>query len=103
MSTVCKLSELESGVAKKVLVDGVDVALVLIEEELFAIADTCSHANISLSDGLVWCDTKQIECMKHGSAFSLVTGHPDTLPATQPVAVYSARVENGDVIVEAKK
>ena len=103
MTVVAKFSELESGTAHKVMVDGVAVAVVRIEDEVFAIADTCSHADISLSLGMVWCDTKQIECIKHGSAFNLVTGHPDTFPATQPVAVYSAKVVNDEVIVESQK
>jgi nitrite reductase/ring-hydroxylating ferredoxin subunit len=103
MTVVAKFSELESGTAHKVMVDGVPVAVVRIEDEVFAIADTCSHADISLSLGMVWCDSKQIECIKHGSAFNLVTGQPDTFPATQPVAVYSAKVVNDEVIVESQK
>jgi nitrite reductase/ring-hydroxylating ferredoxin subunit len=103
MTVVAKFSELESGTAHKIMVDGVPVAVVRIEDEVFAIADTCSHADISLSLGMVWCDTKQIECIKHGSAFNLVTGQPDTFPATQPVAVYSAKVVNDEVIVESEK
>ncbi len=103
MTVVAKFSELESGTAHKVMVDGVAVAVVRIEDEVFAIADTCSHADISLSLGMVWCETKQIECSKHGSAFNLVTGQPDTFPATQPVAVYSAKVVNDEVIVESQK
>ena len=103
MTVVAKFYELESGTAHKVMVDGVPVAVVRIEDEVFAIADTCSHADISLSLGMVWCETKQIECIKHGSAFNLVTGQPDTFPATQPVAVYSAKVVNDEVIVESQK
>ena len=103
MTVVAKFSELESGTAHKVMVDGVAIAVVRIEDEVFAIADTCSHADISLSLGMVWCETKQIECIKHGSAFNLVTGQPDTFPATQPVAVYSAKVVNDEVIVESQK
>ena len=103
MTVVAKFSELESGTAHKVMVDGVPVAVVRIEDEVFAIADTCSHADISLSLGMVWCETKQIECIKHGSAFNMVTGQPDTFPATQPVAVYSAKVVNDEVIVESQK
>ena len=103
MTVVAKFSELESGTAHKVMVEGVAVAVVRIEDEVFAIADTCSHADISLSLGMVWCETKQIECIKHGSAFNLVTGQPDTFPATQPVAVYSTKVVNDEVIVESQK
>jgi len=103
MSTnVGKFDDLASGTAKRVIVDGVAVAVVRIEDEVFAIADKCSHADISLSEGMVWCESKQIECIKHGSAFSLETGEPDTLPATQPVAVYRAEIVNGDVVVSSQ-
>jgi 3-phenylpropionate/trans-cinnamate dioxygenase ferredoxin subunit len=102
MTNIGKLSEFESGVAKKVKVDGVAVAVVRIDDEIFAIADKCSHADVSLSDGVVWCETKQLECIKHGSAFNLVTGVPDTLPATQPVAVYEVSVVNDEVNVSLK-
>jgi len=102
MTNIGKFSEFESGVAKKVKVDGVVVAVVRIDDEIFAIADKCSHADVSLSDGVVWCETKQLECIKHGSAFNLVTGVPDTLPATQPVAVYEVSVVNDEVNVSLK-
>ena len=39
------------------------------------------------SEGDVDCDEKLIECWKHGSAFSLETGEPESLPATKPVPV----------------
>ena len=104
MSTnIGKFSDLAHGTATRVVVDGTAVAVVRIDDSVYAIADRCSHADVSLSDGMVWCESKQIECIKHGSAFSLETGEPDTLLATQPVAVFHAEVVNGDVIVSAKE
>ncbi len=100
MTVVCKFDELETGTAKRFDVDGTPVAVVRIDDEVFAIGDICSHANVSLSDGEVWCETKQLECPRHSSAFSLVTGVPETLPATQPVPVYVVRVVDGKVDVE---
>jgi len=50
--------------------------------------------------GEVLCDTKEIECIRHASSFSLETGKPNTLPATQPVPVYVASVDNGEVFIE---
>ena len=100
MTEVCKFDELESGTAKRFEVNGVPVAVVRIDDEVFAIGDICSYANVSLSDGEVWCETKQLECPRHSSAFSLVTGVPETLPATQPVPVYVATVVDGQVNVE---
>lgn len=101
--TVCAFDELKSGEARRVMVGKTPVAVVRIENDVYAIGDTCSHADVSLSAGVVWCETKQIECIKHGSAFSLETGEPDTLPATQPVAVFHASVVDGQVVVEVKE
>lgn len=97
---VFPLAELESGTARRVEVAGVPVAVVRIADDVYAISDICSHAHVSLSGGPVWCDERQIECPKHGSTFSLVTGEPSTLPATQPVPVYSASVVDGHVVVD---
>lgn len=103
MTIVCRLDEIEAGTAKKVVVDGKAVALVRIDDDVYAIGDVCSHANVSLSDGgEVWCEEKQLECPKHGSAFSLITGQPNTFPATQPVGVFDARVVDGAVHVSVK-
>ncbi|MFZ9394081.1 MAG: Rieske 2Fe-2S domain-containing protein [Ilumatobacteraceae bacterium] len=97
-----RFDSLENGKAVHAEVDGVPVAVVRIDDEVFAVHDRCSHADVRLSDGLVWCETKQIECIRHGSAFSLESGHPDTLPATQPVAVYAVSVTDGEVVVNVK-
>lgn len=101
MSTVvCAFADLADGSATRFEVAGRMVAVIRIGDDVYAIGDTCSHADVSLSEGQVWCDTKEIECVRHGSAFSLVTGEPNTLPATQPVPVFVAKVVNGMVEVE---
>jgi 3-phenylpropionate/trans-cinnamate dioxygenase ferredoxin subunit len=97
--TVCELSELAQCQARRFVVAGVPVAVVRIDDVVHAIGDICSHANVSLSEGEVWCDEREIECPKHGSTFSLLTGEPATLPATQPVPVYLAEVVDGSVVV----
>ena len=97
-----RLDELENGKAVHVDIEGVPVAVVRVDDEVFAVHDLCSHADVRLSEGLVWCETKQIECIRHGSAFSLETGHPDTLPATQPVATYPVSINDGVVTVNVK-
>ena len=65
----------------------------------YVVDDECSHADYSLSEGDVWVEECEIECPKHGSTFSLVSGEPQTLPATRPVAVYPVRVVDDDVMV----
>ena len=102
MTVVARFDDLAPGTATKVDVNGTAVALVRIGDDVYAIGDMCSHANVSLSDGEVWCDEKQLECPRHSSAFSLETGVPATLPATQPVPVFDVTIVNGDVIVEVR-
>ena len=99
-TVVCALTDLAPGSAKRFDVAGRAVAIVRIDDDVYAIGDVCSHADVSLSEGEVWCDTKELECWKHGSAFSLETGEPQTLPATQPVPVFVVRHVDGDVIVD---
>jgi 3-phenylpropionate/trans-cinnamate dioxygenase ferredoxin subunit len=99
MTIVCSFDEITDGGVRKVDVEGVPVSVVRIGSDVYALADTCTHANVSLADGEVWCDELELECPKHGSAFSLATGEPSTLPATQPVEVYDAEVVDGSVVV----
>jgi nitrite reductase/ring-hydroxylating ferredoxin subunit len=64
-----------------------------------ALGDRCSHANVSLALGEVDADDRTIECWKHGSAFSLESGQPQSLPAVKPVPVYQVTLEGDDVVV----
>ena len=98
-SETIALDDLAPGTAKRLVIDGVAVAVVRIDDDVYAIGDVCSHANVSLSEGEVWCDEREIECPKHGSTFSLTTGEPETLPATQPVPVFRTEVEGGKVTI----
>src|SRR5262245_3989411 len=97
---LCGPDDLAPGEARRFDVDGCPVALVRCEDGYHAIGDTCSHADFSLSEGEVDLDDCTIECWKHGSAFNLVTGEPESLPATKPVPVYVVRVEDDGVHVE---
>ena len=97
---LCPFAELTPGGASRFDVDGRPVAVVRIGDDVYAIGDTCTHGEVSLSEGEVWCDELELECWKHGSTFSLLTGEPQTLPATVPVPVYVARVVDGMVEVD---
>jgi 3-phenylpropionate/trans-cinnamate dioxygenase ferredoxin subunit len=97
---LCAVSEVEPNTAKRFDVAGHRIALIRCDDEFYAIGDRCTHADISLSEGDVYCDRLEIECWKHGSTFSLVTGVPQSLPATQPTPVYPIEVRDGDVYVQ---
>ena len=94
------LDDLTSGSARKVEAGRAVIALVRIDDDVYAIGDRCTHADISLSEGEVDCDDRTLECWKHGSTFSLADGHPETLPATKAVPTYTVRVEDGRILVD---
>jgi 3-phenylpropionate/trans-cinnamate dioxygenase ferredoxin subunit len=97
---LCAVGDLAPGEARRFDVDGHRIALIRIGDDFYAIGDRCTHADISLAEGEVYEDTREIECWKHGSTFSLVTGEPQSLPATQPTPTYEVTVEGDDVLVE---
>jgi 3-phenylpropionate/trans-cinnamate dioxygenase ferredoxin subunit len=99
-TVVCRANDVPDGDALRVDVDGFPVCVVHIGDEWYAIGDTCSHAEFSLSEGDVWSDEREIECPKHGAMFSLRTGEPLTLPATRPVPTFAVRIEGDDVVLE---
>ncbi|MDQ1395972.1 MAG: 3-phenylpropionate/trans-cinnamate dioxygenase ferredoxin component [Acidimicrobiaceae bacterium] len=96
---LCAVHELKSGSARRFDHGRHRIALVRIGDDFYAIGDRCSHADYSLAEGEVYERDKSIECWKHGSNFSLVTGEPQTLPATKPVPVYEVQVVGDDVNV----
>jgi len=99
---VCSLDELPAVGAVQVEIAGLKLAIVRDSaSEIHAIDDTCSHANVSLSEGDV--EGAEIECWLHGSRFDLRSGKPTGLPAVTPIAVYPVKIDGGDVFVSVTK
>ena len=93
------MTDLKTNEAKRVVVNGTPIALVLDSAgDIHAIGDTCTHGDISLSEGFVEGET--LECWAHGSQFSLLTGKPLTLPAYEPVPVYSVELADGTIFID---
>lgn len=99
---VCAVDDLPAVGAVQTQIEGKLVAIVRDSAgEIHAIDDTCSHANVSLSEGDV--EETAIECWLHGSRFDLRSGKPIGLPATTPIAVYPVKIDGGDVFVSVTK
>jgi len=97
---LCATSDLDPGAVRRFDVGPHRIALVRIGDDFYAIGDTCSHEDYSLSEGEVLVEECELECPKHGSSFDLRSGEPRSLPATRPVPTYAVRVEGDDVVVE---
>ena len=99
---VCSVGELPQVGAVQAVVAGKKVAIVRDSVgDIHAIDDTCSHANVSLSEGDV--EAGEIECWLHGSRFDLRSGRPTGLPAITPIAVYPVKLDGDDVFVSVTK
>lgn len=95
---LCSVHDVAPGESRRFDLGTVSLAVVRIDDDWYAIGDTCTHQDISLSEGEVHTDDLELECWKHGSCFSLTTGEPSTLPATRPVPVYELRIDGEDVL-----
>jgi 3-phenylpropionate/trans-cinnamate dioxygenase ferredoxin component len=92
----CRLSDLPPGEGYRF--DGdTPIALFNVDGEIYAIDDTCSHQEASLSAG--WLEGHTVECPVHASRFDLRTGRPDGPPAKQSVRTYPVTVCEGVVHV----
>jgi 3-phenylpropionate/trans-cinnamate dioxygenase ferredoxin subunit len=101
---ICGVDEVPVGEVRRFEHDHRPFAVANLGDEGFRVVDAiCSHAHYFLDEGEVDPDFETIECPKHGSTFDLNTGRPRTLPATQPVEVFTAKVENDDVMIEVNQ
>lgn len=98
-SKVAELGSLAPGSLKRVMVGDVPVCLArLMDGQVFAIHDVCTHEDIELSDGEL--DGCEVECPMHGSRFDVRTGEVSGLPAQTPVQTFPTIVESDDIFLE---
>lgn len=95
---IAKINQIKDGEVKKFTVKNKVIAVSNVGGEFFAIDDTCSHAQCSLSRGVL--SGRELACPCHGSKFDVKTGNALTLPATQPVETYKVKVRGDDIMTE---
>ncbi len=92
------LSQLAESKPFRLEKSGKSICVVKVGQEVFAIDDTCSHSDASLSEGDV--QKFEIECWLHGAAFDVRTGEAVSMPATQSVKTYAVRVDGDSVTID---
>ncbi len=99
---LCRLEDVPDGCVRRFEPGGSELAVAVAncEGQLHAAVDNCSHEDYPLSEGEVFGDVCEIECLRHGSTFSLIDGEPQSLPATRPITILELEVADGDVFVE---
>lgn len=96
--TVGKADDIKEGEATAFQVSGEEVAVARSDGTLYAFNDICTHRRCNLAMGGE-IEGTTITCECHGSMFDMSTGEVVEGPATEPIATYEVREENGDLQV----
>jgi 3-phenylpropionate/trans-cinnamate dioxygenase ferredoxin subunit len=86
------------GIAIDRAVTGTDDDIALLRDDdgcVWALNNTCTHAEASLAEG--WVEDGYVECPLHSSKFCLKTGAVHGLPATIDAVVHRVEVSDGEI------
>jgi nitrite reductase/ring-hydroxylating ferredoxin subunit len=95
---VARAADVPPGQARLVEIGERRLALLNCAGTFYAVDDTCTHGQASLSDG--YLQGTEIECPLHQGRFDVRTGKAVWSPAFRPVKTYAVRVEGPDVLVD---
>ena len=103
MSAVDRCARLDdaapTATARRFDVDGHRVAVVRIGDDVYAIGDTLQpRRRLAVARARSTPTTREIECWKHGSSFSLVDRRARRAAGHPAVPVYDVAVVDGDVV-----
>lgn len=90
-------AQLEPGKMTCVEAGGQRILIANVDGILYAVDDTCTHEDASLSSGSLTGDL--VKCPLHGSRFSVRTGAPLEDPAEEPLRCYAVKINEGRVLI----
>lgn len=97
MQFAAKLGEVPNWGKKVVDVNGVQVLLVNVRNEIFACENECPHQGSPLNGGIVK-DGPTLSCPRHGYRFNLRTGACSDYPE-YTLKTYPVKVEGDDILI----
>ncbi|HET9385554.1 MAG TPA: chlorite dismutase family protein [Gemmatimonadales bacterium] len=96
---VGSLSDLPPGSAKRVYAANDAVALFNVNGTVYAVANRCTHARASLSEGTVDSSRCAVTCPWHEGVFSLETGQVLGGPPVHAVATYQVKIDGDTILI----
>jgi 3-phenylpropionate/trans-cinnamate dioxygenase ferredoxin subunit len=93
-----KLADLVENEPLAVAIDNEHIALYLLDGDVYATHNICTHQFALLSEG--YMEDGCIECPLHQGRFDIRTGAARCAPATTAVRTYGVRVEDGAIMVK---
>jgi 3-phenylpropionate/trans-cinnamate dioxygenase ferredoxin subunit len=97
---VCQTSEVPPDGMTAVEVSGKKILIANVQDTFYAMDDTCSHAQGSLSEGYLDVDECTVECPLHSAVFSLTSGEVLEPPAEDDLTRYDLTVEGDDIYID---
>jgi nitrite reductase/ring-hydroxylating ferredoxin subunit len=97
---VARLSDLEEEYPTRLKLGEREMALCLVEGEVFAIDNVCSHAFAFLSDG--YLEGHELFCPLHAGSFDVRTGEAVAAPCTVGLSVFPIKVEGDDIYMKVE-
>ncbi|QQN75282.1 non-heme iron oxygenase ferredoxin subunit [Croceicoccus sp. YJ47] len=98
----CNLDDLEEDEILLVEIEGHEkMAFYIVDGEVFATSDTCTHGEASLSeDGYI--DEGVVVCSWHDGAFDIRSGEACRHPCFEPIKTYKTEIRGDEVFVEVE-
>jgi 3-phenylpropionate/trans-cinnamate dioxygenase ferredoxin subunit len=93
-----RVVDIAPGKMRRVEVSGHRILICNVGDRFCATDDTCTHEDASLSTGSL--KGELVKCPLHGSRFNVCTGKVLDDPATEALATYRVRVEDGSILIE---
>jgi len=94
---VGRVGELPPGKMRRIDLRGRRILLANVEGRLWAVDDTCTHEEASLSTGVL--KGEHVKCPLHNSRFNVCTGKVMEEPAAEDLRTYAVREERGRVLL----
>ena len=91
------IEDIPAGKYARHVVDGHDLLIVRLKDEIHIVENLCSHQRQPLLRGRIIGGS--ISCPVHGGMFDLKTGCAVKFPASRPIRTYVSRVVDGIVEV----
>lgn len=93
---VCSIDEVKSGRGKKVVINGEEIVLFKVDDEICAVSNMCPHQKFQkLHDGMF--ENGVVTCPMHGWSYDVRTGISTN--ASGKLKVFGIEVKNGKVIL----
>jgi len=93
----CNIDEIKEWKGKRVVVDGIEIALFKAEGKVYAISNVCPHNHFSMLHEGEFKDCV-VTCPMHGYSYDVRTGI--SVNASGKVRTYGTEVRDGKVFVE---